>query len=311
MPLTEMLKDSDYDVRYAATEALGIVRDPRAVRPLIAALKHENPDVREAAAEALGRSADDWALEPLMAVLNDSRFSVQMAAARALGALGERAVPTLTRALRADPEWNVRYVAAIALGLVASEHAVRPLIDALEDDDSRVRWSAADALNKIGTEEALAATRQWRSGQDAVWDYVDVGNERRTLEAETGQLPGARVYRLVPLKEQRLRERDRLAISGTITCASCGRSTAVTDIEVTLRRTLFDEGLVHTWTCPQCENHTIISAFITTNGDAERAYWLAVQRDSDPMNSGPAMGWPTLTIDTLSSGSFEQVFAPR
>ena len=141
-------------------------------------------------------------------------------------------------------------------------------------------------------------------------DYVDVGNERRTLEAETGQLPGARVYRLVPLKEQRLRERDRLAISGTITCASCGRSTAVTDIEVTLRRTLFDEGLVHTWTCPQCENHTIISAFITTNGDAERAYWLAVQRDSDPMNSGPAMGWPTLTIDTLSSGSFEQVFAP-
>jgi len=311
MPLTEMLKDGDYDVRFAATAALGKVRDPRAVQPLIAALKHENPDVREAAAVALGQSGDDWAIEPLLAVLSDGRFSVQMAAARALGNLGERAVPSLVHALRTNGSWNVRYAVAIALGIIGSERAVRPLMDALEDDDSRVRWSAADALDKIGTEEAAGAARGWRASQEDVWDYEDAGSERKALEAETGVLTGARVYRIVPLKDQHLREHDRLAISGTLTCAACEESFSVTDIDVAMRRSVFSEDKVHTWTCPQCRSRTTISGFITASGQGEPKYWLAVQRDADVAERGTLAGWPKLAIETLSSGEFEQVFVNR
>jgi HEAT repeat protein len=311
IPLTEMLKDGDYDVRFAATAALGKVRDPRAVQPLIAALKHENPDVREAAAEALGQSGDTWAIEPLLAVLGDSRFSVQVAAARALGKLGEQAVQPLLHALRTNGNWNARYATAMALGLIGSERAVRPLIDALQDDDSRVRWNAAAALDKIGTAEALAAARNWRASQEQVWDYIDAGNERRLLETETGTLTGARIYRIFPLKGQHLREHDHLAISGTLTCAACEGRHAVTDIDVTLRRNLFDRGNVYTWTCPQCSSRTTISGYITTTDKGEPRYWLAVQRDSDLPTHGLVAGWPRLTIETLSNGEFEQVFVNR
>jgi len=307
LPLTEMLRDGDYPVRFAAAAALGKLRDPRAIQPLIAALKHENPDVRAAAAEALGQSGDDWAIEPLLAVLSDPRFSVQVAAARALGNLGERAVRPLAQALRSNAHWNVRYAAAMALGLARSEQGVRALIDALQDDDSRVRWSAASALDKIGTDEARAATSTWRSAQDQVWDYVDAGSDRRLLEAETGLLTGARVYRLLPLKQQRLQEHDHLAISGTLTCA-CAASLAVADIDVALRRSLFGEDKVYTWTCPKCQSGITISGYITGTGQEEPQYWLVVQRDGDPTHHAGA-GWPSLDIGTLSHGEFDQVFA--
>ena len=52
-PLIAALKDGDSDVRKAAAEALGEIKDPRAVEPLIAALKDEYSYVRQAAAEAL------------------------------------------------------------------------------------------------------------------------------------------------------------------------------------------------------------------------------------------------------------------
>ena len=47
------LKDEDGSVRWEAAEALGKIKDPRAVEPLIAALKDEVSGVRESAAEAL------------------------------------------------------------------------------------------------------------------------------------------------------------------------------------------------------------------------------------------------------------------
>lgn len=84
-PLTA-LKDDNARVRTRAAEALGQIKDTRAIEPLIAALKDENADVRREAAEALGRMKDTRAIEPLMAALED--LSVQSEAARALKRLG-------------------------------------------------------------------------------------------------------------------------------------------------------------------------------------------------------------------------------
>jgi HEAT repeat protein len=76
----------DEGVRQAAAEALGKIKDRRAVEPLIAALKDESFSVRQAAAEALGKIKDPRAVEPLSAALKDARNGdVRLAAARSAG----------------------------------------------------------------------------------------------------------------------------------------------------------------------------------------------------------------------------------
>lgn len=56
--LIAALKDSDPHVRQRAAEALGKIKDPRAIDPLTGALKDSNSDVRETAARVLGAIKD-------------------------------------------------------------------------------------------------------------------------------------------------------------------------------------------------------------------------------------------------------------
>ena len=107
-------------MREQAAFALGQIRDPRSVPPLISALKDENADVREQAAFALGqirdkrrrRSADHRA----------SRMRPPTCASRSSFALGQirdpRAIDALTVALK-DASADVRQQAAFALGQIA------------------------------------------------------------------------------------------------------------------------------------------------------------------------------------------------
>ncbi len=55
-----------------AAWALGEMRDPRAVEPLIAALKDKDYEVRVCAAIALGEMRDPRAVEPLIESMEDS-----------------------------------------------------------------------------------------------------------------------------------------------------------------------------------------------------------------------------------------------
>lgn len=91
-PLAAALKDSEFSVREAAAEALGQLKDTRAVEPLIAALKDDDWGVAAAAAEALGKLSDPRAVQALIAALeyaprSEPLFSernVRVAAAAAL-----------------------------------------------------------------------------------------------------------------------------------------------------------------------------------------------------------------------------------
>lgn len=73
--------------REEAAEALGEIRDPRAVDPLIAALRDRNSEVRAEAAEALGKIGDRKAVEPLTALLQDPSHEVRRGAETALSRL--------------------------------------------------------------------------------------------------------------------------------------------------------------------------------------------------------------------------------
>jgi HEAT repeat protein len=70
--------------REEAAEALGDIRDPKSVDPLIGAFKDRDHEVREEAAEALAKIGDKRAAEPLNALLGDPSPDVRRAAEKAL-----------------------------------------------------------------------------------------------------------------------------------------------------------------------------------------------------------------------------------
>jgi len=139
----------DASVRQAAAGALGQMRDPRAVQPLIAALKDSDRHVPETAAEALVKIGTP-AVEPLIVALKDSDSNVRRLAAGALGQIGDaRAVEPLIAA-RTDSNWELRQAAARALEQIGDARAVEPLVAALKASKGFVRHAAAGALAKIG-----------------------------------------------------------------------------------------------------------------------------------------------------------------
>jgi HEAT repeat protein len=91
LPLVRILSESDDpDRRTAAAYTLGLLRDRRAVQPLLGVLGNskEEPNVRGHAAEALAHMEDDRAVAPLIAALRDRYVEVRFWSAFALGQLG-------------------------------------------------------------------------------------------------------------------------------------------------------------------------------------------------------------------------------
>ena len=117
---------------------------------LIQQLEDENPHTRMQAADALGQIKDVRAIKPLIAVLKDENSSgrTQALAAGALVSIGTPAVDPLIAALK-DKDSLVRAQAADALGQIKDVRAVEPLIGALKDKNPLVRTQAADALGQI------------------------------------------------------------------------------------------------------------------------------------------------------------------
>lgn len=107
----------DVMVVQTAAEVLGEIGKP-AVEVLISALRHRSPDVRRSAAEALGAIKDTRALRPLTSALKDADWSVRLRAANALGEIGNASAVESLEAVLADKKANVRQAAADALKMI-------------------------------------------------------------------------------------------------------------------------------------------------------------------------------------------------
>ena len=144
-PLIKTLEEGKAFESNIAVEVLGIIQDVRAVEPLINALKNDESLInRGAVAEALGKIGDPRAVDPLIATLKDKDWNVRESAAEALEQLGWKP----DRGDAGAQYWIARknWEAASALGSAA----VDPLIAALKDKDWNVREAAAEALAKVG-----------------------------------------------------------------------------------------------------------------------------------------------------------------
>jgi HEAT repeat protein len=107
------------------------------------------------AAKALGRIKDPGSVQPLIPLLQDNVKAVREETSTALAAIGEAAIPSLLDALT-HHEWLVRLHAVESLGKTKSPQVVEPLLFALfNDGDSAVREDVIRALGDIGDPRAV------------------------------------------------------------------------------------------------------------------------------------------------------------
>ena len=83
--LIQELMEGDAYVRLEAAEALGKLKNNRAVEPLIEALHDDDEDVRAEAAKALGEIGSAKAIASLIEALEDNHSEVRESAEEALG----------------------------------------------------------------------------------------------------------------------------------------------------------------------------------------------------------------------------------
>lgn len=104
--------------RHYAVRALGEIRDPRAVVPLLGL---EGRVEREVVFWALGRLGDPRGFDVVAGAVEDRDWRIRLSAIQALRDLGdERAVPILEEALR-DEEWMIREWAARGLESITGQ----------------------------------------------------------------------------------------------------------------------------------------------------------------------------------------------
>jgi len=155
LPIINMLNDKDGEVRSTAVNALGQIKDKRAVEELIKALETDTDvNVRRLSAIALGDIKAEKAVPVLIKKLNDQFMNVSTSAADALVKIGEPSVKALIEvidnklasdalrkigepaidefinALNHENE-DVRAIAAVSLGKLKSTKAIKPLVKAL------------------------------------------------------------------------------------------------------------------------------------------------------------------------------------
>ncbi len=193
--LIEALLSSDGATRLGAVEALGIIRDVRAVGPLTRVLHDDNnTEVRWAAVLALGETGSSDAIPPLVRLLRDDNRYIRYGAATALVTLNWQPDDDSDRIYHfiAFQDWNsvrafgtaatipledifrdknpdTRSAIVSLLGEIGGIHSQTTCPKALTDRNSYVRWKAVLASMNCGVPSnqlPLMLAERERTGPD-------------------------------------------------------------------------------------------------------------------------------------------------
>jgi HEAT repeat protein len=146
--MLERLERDEVAISKKAAIALGYLRSPIAIAPLLAAAKNPQRQIHWHAAAALCWIGSAEAISSLVKLLRYPSIQVQAASAKALGRASLPAVSPLVDALKHNDDM-VKVHAAHSLGQISSPLAVTSLIAALEHGSKSVRFEAAWALGQI------------------------------------------------------------------------------------------------------------------------------------------------------------------
>ena len=144
------LKKGNDEERLFAAKAIGAIKDPRAVEPLIDALTDGHEWVRLYAAIALGEIGDRRALTHLISILGEPGFKTSPAIYRIFEQFGEAAVPELMSVAEEDKNIRRRCAAMTILGHLKSETAFDKLLAGLKSQDQDIRAACVEAVANYG-----------------------------------------------------------------------------------------------------------------------------------------------------------------
>lgn len=163
------LKDKDQFVRRQGAEALGNLRDQRAIPDLISALSDSSPLVRQAAVDALGLMRATQSVKKIGELLvGDKESQVRQSAAVALGYIGGKEGESYLIKALSDNSAGVKYSAAASLGQIRSPEAVTALANSLADPDPGMRRSVLVALDRSEDSSPLPSVRSMLQDTDPV-----------------------------------------------------------------------------------------------------------------------------------------------
>lgn len=149
--VVRLLKKGADEQRFYAAKALGQLRDPRAVEPLIEALTDGHEWVRLYAAIALGEIGGERALSHLLGVLKDPTFRIHPRMVGVFERFGDRVVPDLLEMAREGPT-GARSNAFRLLGALRVASAFQLVADTVQDEEAprELRQTAIQALSGYG-----------------------------------------------------------------------------------------------------------------------------------------------------------------
>jgi HEAT repeat protein len=162
VPLISLLADDDRYVRSRAAHALSMIGEP-AVPPLITALKRSDAGIRWGSALALGKIKNPLAVEPLILLLADEHLMIKAEAASALASIGTPALGPLLGFLK-SAKGETRMEVMSALGELGNADAIEPLFQLLENADDDERKEIADAVDAILLPAVESLVRRIRNG---------------------------------------------------------------------------------------------------------------------------------------------------
>jgi HEAT repeat protein len=154
-PLLYALNSPNSQTRSYAARALGLMKAKRAFEPIVDLLLREVDSLMKMALiEALGDLRDERAVDVLLPYLNApaqaNRGWIIRLAANALGKIGvERVIQPLVEVLVSYPDWFARLGAAEGLRKIPDPRAAEALRTALSDADFRVRREATAGLREL------------------------------------------------------------------------------------------------------------------------------------------------------------------
>jgi len=157
--LIALLKDGSQGVAAGAAVALGQIRDPRAVDPLVEAAQTSTfTAVRVMAAQSLGNFESEKALAALAGAAEDQSPAVRGAACRSMGKFGGgKEADRLMDKARSDADPQVRRTAVETLAEMAETKELgerrkalkKALKAASKDKDEKTKISARKALQRV------------------------------------------------------------------------------------------------------------------------------------------------------------------
>lgn len=232
--LVACFSDKDHEVREIAQEALGKIRDKKAVEwllrrarltnngelkarlalsfagmshksiapTLLGLVRHKDSYVRRNAVVALGKQGDAKSSEALVAALKaEKEDAVRQVIFEALGEIGDPQASPAIEAQLDKGHWSVRVAAIEALGRLRTKSAVGALITQMQKEKGRLLTDIRRALEDLtGQMQYREDKMLWKQWWDKYHDIFKVPSREHLAELKRKQAAAAAEYGAAPQK---------------------------------------------------------------------------------------------------------------